>query len=230
MKFYKLYSALADLYDMHGISLNNDDFETYAYKALEYIGNYYGETISVDLNIKDYKIELPEDCDYIEQITTKTEDFRSTDNIYRENYNNQIIENYIEARKGTQTPMIYQAGSFIDFEYISDNIIKFKVTDYPIKLMYRKRMADEKGLPMVTAKEIDAISAFCIYKYNYKKLNATKDKSIMELLPLYQNEWRRKCDNARTPEMLNQNDMDALANVLHSWDRKQYNVTNKLIR
>ena len=39
MKFYPLYSALADLYDMHGLSLNNDEFETYAYKALEFIGD-----------------------------------------------------------------------------------------------------------------------------------------------------------------------------------------------
>ena len=29
MKFYPLYSALADLYDMHGLSLNNDEFESY---------------------------------------------------------------------------------------------------------------------------------------------------------------------------------------------------------
>ena len=27
MEFYPLYSALADLYDIHGISLNKDEFE-----------------------------------------------------------------------------------------------------------------------------------------------------------------------------------------------------------
>lgn len=230
MKFYPLRAALADLYDMHGISMNNDEFDTFAYKALEYIGNYYGETVSVNSVITDYKIVLPEDCDYVEQITTKTEDFRSTDNIYRENYNNQIIENYIEARKGNQTPTIYQGGSFIDYEQISDDTIKFKVTDIPVRIMYRKRMVDSDGLPFVTAKEIDAISAFCIYKYNYKKLNATRDKNTAEILPMYLNEWKKKCNNARTPEYLNQNDIDNLANILHSWDRKQYNVTNKQIR
>ena len=49
MKFYPLYSALADLYDMHGLSLNNDEFETYAFKALEFIGSE-----SYPFNIKCY--------------------------------------------------------------------------------------------------------------------------------------------------------------------------------
>ena len=56
MEFYPLYSALADLYDMHGLSLNNDEFETYAFKALEFIGNFYGETVSEVFTITNYKI------------------------------------------------------------------------------------------------------------------------------------------------------------------------------
>ena len=59
MEFYPLYSALADLYDMHGLSLNDDEFETYAFKALEFIGNFYGETVSEVFTITDYKIQLP---------------------------------------------------------------------------------------------------------------------------------------------------------------------------
>ena len=230
MKFYPLYSALADLYDMHGLSLNNDEFETYAFKALEFIGNFYGETVSEVFTVTDYLVTLPEFCEYIEQVTTINEDFRITDNIYRENYNPRIIEEYIEARKGGLTGNLHQSGGFIDYEYVSDNQIKLKVTGIPIKIMYRKRMLDDQGLPMVTGKEIDAISAFCIYKYNYKKLNATRDKSTAELLPMYQNAWLRKCDNARTPESLNQNDMDNLANIIHSWDRKQFGLSGKLMK
>lgn len=230
MKFYPLHSALADLYDMHGLSLTDDEFETYAYRALEFIGNTYGETVTEQFTITDYKITIPTSCEEIEQITTTVEDFRLTDDVYRENYNHQIIENYIEARKQLKTPILYQSGGFIDYEQISDTELKFKVTNIPIQIMYRKRLCDENDLPLITAKELDAISAFCIYRYNYKKLNATRDKVIAELLPMYKQEWLRKCDNARTPEYLNQNDIDNLANTLNSWDRKQYNISTKPIK
>ena len=230
MEFYPLYSALADLYDMHGLSLNDDEFETYAFKALEFIGNFYGETISEQFEIIDYKVQLPEDCQYIEQVTTLNEDYKLTDSIYRENYSPQIIESYIESRKQNNTAMIYQPGAFINYEYFSDKILKFKVTGIGVRVMYRRRMLDSKGLPMITKNEVDAISSFCIYIYNSKKLNATKDKNIMELLPMYKREWQRKCDNARTPEYMNQNDIDNLANVLNSWDRKQYGLSSKMIK
>ena len=230
MEFYPLYSALADLYDMHGLSLNDDEFETYAFKALEFIGNFYGETVSEVFTITDYKIQLPQECEYIEQITKLNEDFKITDNIYREDYTPQIIESYIKSRKGNETGMIYQDGGFINYEYCGYKEIKFKVTDAPVRIMYRKRLSDSKGLPMITKNELDAISAFCIYVYNSKKLNATKDKNIMELLPMYKREWQKKCDNARTPEYMNQNDIDNLGNVLNSWDRKQYGLSLKLIK
>ena len=230
MKFYPLYSALADLYDMHGLSMNNDEFETYAYKALEFIGNIYGETVTVPLDIIDYKATIPDDCLYIEQVTSTKEDFQLKDNLYRENYENAILEDYIEARKSGNNNTLYQKGGFLNYETIDDSTIKFTTPSGIALLQYRKRLVDENGLPFITHKEITAISSFCIYVYNSKKLNATKDKNIMELLPMYKREWQRKCDNARTPEYMNQNDIDNLGNVLNSWDRKQYGLSSKMIK
>lgn len=230
MEFYPLYSALADLYDIHGISLNKDEFETYAYKALERIGNFYGETVVELLPIVNGYLDLPAECEYVEQVSKRNEDYRMTDNIYRENYNNQIIENYIEARKVDSNRILYQSGELVDFEYVSPTKLHFKIVDQDVYVMYRKRMADENGLPFITRKEIDAISAFCMYITNYKKINATKDRTLIEILPLYKQEWLKKCENARTPEYLNQNDIDYLSNVIHSWDRKQFNVTSKMPR
>lgn len=230
MKFYPLKSALADLYDMHGLSLNEDEFETYAFKALEYIGNWYGETVTEQFLVKDHLVTLPDECYDIEQVTKMTEDFKSTDSIYRENYANQIIEDYIEQRKGERTPALYQKGGFIDFEQINANTIRVKEDGIYVYIMYRKRLVDEDGLPMITHKELDAVSAFCLYVYNSKKLNLTKDKSTAELLPMYQQNWLKKCDNARTPDYLSQNDMDELGNAITRWDRKTYNISHKIVK
>ena len=129
MEFYPLYSALADLYDIHGISLNKDEFETYAYKALERIGNFYGETVVELLPIVNGYLDLPAECEYVEQVSKRNEDYRMTDNIYRENYNNQIIENYIEARKVDSNRILYQSGELVDFEYVSPTKLHFKIVD-----------------------------------------------------------------------------------------------------
>ena len=230
MKFYPLYSALADLYDMHGLSLNNDEFETYAYKALEFIGNIYGETVTVPLDIIDYKATLPDDCLYIEQVTSTKEDFQLKDNLYRENYENAILEDYIEARKSGNNNTLYQKGGFLNYETIDESTIKFTIPSGIALLQYRKRLVDENCLPLITHKEITAISSFCIYVYNNKKLNITKDTTIANLLPMYKQDWERKCQNARMPEYMSQNDMDELANVGVSWDRKAYNISYKPVR
>ena len=47
---------------------------------------------------------------------------------------------------------------------------------------------------------------------------------------MYKQDWERKCQNARMPEYMSQNDMDELANVGVSWDRKAYNISYKPVR
>lgn len=227
MKFYPFYSAAAHLYDFEGLDLKPDEFEIYGYRALELIGNYWGETVTESFNIRDFIITLPEDCDYIEQITKTSEDFQITDNIQRENYSKQIIENYVESRK-RKKPILYQRGGYMHYEQIGSEV-RFKENNIPVLVMYRRRLLDEDGHPQITRDETEAIAAYCVYINNKKKLNLTKDKTSAELMQLYKKLWDDKCSLARTHEYINQNDMDELANANYSWGRKVYNLSNKTI-
>ena len=118
----------------------------------------------------------------------------------------------------------------MNYETIDQSTIKLTIPSGIALLQYRKRLVDENSLPLITHKEITAISSFCIYVYNSKKLNITKDTTIANLLPMYKQDWERKCQNARMPEYMSQNDMDELANVGVSWDRKAYNISYKPVR
>ena len=42
-------------------------------------------------------------------------------------------------------------------------------------------------------------------------------------------EWYQKCNSARIPEHISQNDMDAILDVRTRWDRKQYGKSLKPI-
>lgn len=227
MKFYPLYSAAAHMYDFEGLDLKPDEFEIYAYRALEIIGNYWGETVTEVFKIENFIIPLPEECEYIEQVTRTGEDYLMTDNIYRENYSKSEIENYVESRK-RKKPILYQKGGFISYEQIG-NSLRFKETGIPVLIMYRRRLLDEDGHPMITRDEAEAISAFCLFAYNKRKLNQTKDRIVAELLPMYKQTWDTKCSSARVHEYINQNDIDELSNALTSWDRKVHNISKKNI-
>lgn len=227
MKFYPLYSAAAHMYDFEGLDLKPDEFEIYAYRALELIGNYWGETVTEVFKIENFVITLPEECEYIEQVTRTTEDFQMMDNVSRENYTKFVMENYVESRKRNK-PILYQRGGFISYEQVG-NSLKFKENNIPVLIMYRRRLLDEDGHPMVTRDEIEAISSYCIYVHNKKKLNLNKDKITAELLPLYEKNWRNSCSAARVHEYMNQNEVDELSNTLTSWDRKVHNLSKKNI-
>lgn len=227
MRFYPFYSAAAHLYDFEGLDLKPDEFEIYGYRALELIGNYWGETVTECIKIKNFVISLPDDCDYIEQITRTTEDFQITDNIQRENYAKQIVENYVESRKRSK-PILYQKGGYINYEINGDQI-NFKEDNIPVLIMYRRRALDSDGHPLITRDETEAIAAYCVYINNKKKLNLTKDKAAAELMQLYKSLWDTKCSLARTHEYFNQNDADELANINYSYGRKTYNLSKKTI-
>jgi hypothetical protein len=46
-------------------------------------------------------------------------------------------------------------------------------------VVYKGIIADDKGLPTINFKELEAISAYCAYAYTYKKAMVTKDQSYM---------------------------------------------------
>ena len=133
------------MYDFEGLDLKPDEFEIYAYRALELIGNYWGETVTEVFKIENFVITLPEECEYIEQVTRTTEDFQMMDNVSRENYTKFVMENYVESRKRNK-PILYQRGGFISYEQVG-NSLKFKENNIPVFVdnPFRKKAGQTGG-------------------------------------------------------------------------------------
>lgn len=80
-------------------------------------------------------------------------------------------------------------------------------------MIYHGIIADEDGLPMINNKELKAIAAYLAYAYFYRSGLKHRDQTSLTLAQSVQAEWLRKCNAARIPEKLNQNDMDQILDV-----------------
>jgi hypothetical protein len=54
-----------------------------------------------------------------------------------------------------------------------------------------------------------------------------RDQAAMTLSQTVQAEWLKKCNAARIPVHLTQNDMNTILNAKTRWDRKQYGKSLK---
>lgn len=227
MKLEPFYSILAHIQDFHGLDIKDDDFENIAIHGFDKIGNKRIRTYSIEGNTVNCQFELPCNATEIELVTTNHEDFQKTSNIYRENYNRSIEETNIESKVNT-SGFLYNRGAMISYEQIG-HTLHFK-GDHHVHILYKGILLDDDGLPEVTYKEKEAIANYCAYVHMHKLGMATRDKSTVELSMMLKQEWNRTCDNARTPDYLNQNEVDEILQAKHSWDRKRYGVSFKPFR
>ena len=223
------YTALTHLKDIHGITMNPDDFETLAWNAWNHIGNKNVKLYRYITKIEDGQVALPCNVDVIESVHSTTEDFYKPENITREDYSGLTVESYIEGRKVNQSPL-YQRGALLKYELV-DNILYFPGnTNIQVVIVYKGIVADDDGLPYLNFKEVEAISNYCAFIYFRKKGMATKDNALIQMSQAIQVEWKRSCDDARTPLTLTQNFMNDLLDVQGNWDRKRFGKSFKPLR
>jgi hypothetical protein len=80
-------------------------------------------------------------------------------------------------------------------------------------VVYHGVEADEDGLPKINDKEMKAIAAYVAYATLYKEGLTKRDGGLVQLATTIQNEWLKRCNAARIPNYLNQNEMDAILDV-----------------
>ena len=56
------------------------------------------------------------------------------------------------------------------------------------------------------------------------------NRQVMEAAKMLEHEWRVKCDQARVPEYINQNEMDQILDAKSNWNRKRFSKSLKPIR
>jgi len=226
---YPFYTAITHLKDIYGITINPDEFESLAWHAWNHIGNKNTKLYRYITNIVDGKIDLPCNVDIIDSVHSTTEDFYKPENITREDYSALTVESYVESRKTNQSPF-YQRGAFVKYELVGNTLYFPNDSTAQIVIVYKGIISDEDGLPLLNFKELDAITNYCAFIQLRKKGMITQNANLIQMSQSIQIEWKRTCDDARTPITLTQNFMDEMLDVQGSWDRKRFGKSFKPLK
>lgn len=230
MTKYPLYTALSQLYELYGIELDEDTFETYALSAYNKIGNKDYRLHRIKAHPKcdpagGWFIEKPCDMSSIEAITLNFESAAETS--ATENYPgifNHNVEQWIEANKTIKNEL-YLPGKFVKYRELGDRI--YFSEPYPVvNILYKQQYLDEDGLPFINDKELDAIVAYCAYAHDFKQARMTKDVNTMQIAQLEEAKWKQLCSAARVPVEMSQNAVNEVLDTITSWDVHNHGVSS----
>lgn len=227
--FYYAYTLANTLF---GIELEEQDFEEIGLVAWNMIGNK--NTRLHRLNIKvdcddNNSVQLPCNLVEIESITRCGEDYQVTTNHTNyDNYDSHFTESYIESLKRNKDPY-YTSGGYVKYEQVGDKI--YLAQPHPtITILYKGVELDEDGLPSLNDKEALAIATFCAFTHFRKQGLILQNKGFLDSANFLSQDWLRKCDAARVPEYINQNEMNKIIDIKSSYDRKIFNKSFKPIK
>lgn len=217
---------------LYGVDLKEEDYEEIGLVAWGLIGNKRTRTYRYRACMDacgDNTIQLPCNCDILEAVTTGWEDWGNVTNITPNgDAYSGVTEQYIEHRKAFHDPL-YQSGKFIKYERVGDTLY----LDRPyrqVNILYRGVILDDDGLPELTDKEALAIATYCAWVTKYKEGLMTNNPNIISMANTLKQQWNVQCDQARTPEYINQNDMDQILDAKTNWNRKVHSKSYKYVR
>lgn len=222
------YSVLTHLSDFYDITMDDMTFENIGMHAWDHIGNKKYRLYKYHAFVENKEVKLPCNVTEIEAVLSNQVDFRMPDNTSKWNYTNYETELYVESMH-VNTEAFYHTGKLIDYQRV-DNTLYFERSGFGITVIYKGVLADEGGLPSLNFKEVDAIAKYCAYVHMQKKAFTTKDPNTFQMAQALKQSWQISADDARTPIILNQNDMDKILDVQTSWDRKKFGISFKPIR
>ena len=212
MKLYSIKSAYGLANDLYGITISETTFENLALNAWELIGNKHTRLYRYIGPTENKALELPCNAELVESVHLPINDAQltSSDSSYI-NTENITTERYIDAYRGFDD-VYYQKGKFAKYKEVDGTLYFNK--DYPkVMVVYHGVEADEDGLPKINDKEMKAIAAYVAYATLYKEGLTKRDGGLVQLATTIQNEWLKRCNAARIPTYLNQNEMDAILDV-----------------
>lgn len=230
------YSAMYQAKLLYDVSFDNeDDFAEVALIAHSKIGNknckLYHYIAKIDP--KDQSVELPCNAEVVEAVTYLPEDWQYADGVNPNgNPDSAFIEQYIEARKKDTDPL-YVSGRYANYEQVGRKLYFHHRHPHHahhlrhVHILYKGQVLDDDGLPSLNDKECFAIATFVSYIQLFKKALATNNNALMQQAQLLEQKWKIACDQARTPEYVNQNDFNEILEVKSSWGRKSHNFSYK---
>jgi hypothetical protein len=223
---YPFYAIKSQLHDFYAIELGDDDLENYGLSGWNRIGNKTTCTYKYVGKVEDFKLDLPCNADIVVSVHYMFNDFRNRDNVYPNDLTYMTYDHFAESKSYDHDPD-YSSGKYAKYTQ-QGNTLHFYHTDFPVKVVYRGVLSDKDGLPELTRKEVEALASYCAWIHTRKQGMITKDKSTFEIALLLQQEWAKKCADARIPEYIGHNDMDAALDAATSWDRKRFGKSFKV--
>lgn len=226
---YNINSAYPMVQSLYGIDPNPEDFEDLAMNAWNLIGNKHTRLYRFVADTKNSELELPCNVQHIESVHIPVNDAQVTSNqrVFGQ-LDSLFIEGYIDAWKFMTDPF-NQRGKLLKYKE-GNNTLYFSRDYHDVMVVYHGIIADEEdGTPLVNEKELQAIAAYVAFAELFKDALRKRDKNSLTLAQSLKEEWLRRCNAARTPEHLSQNDMNSILDVKYRWDRKQYGKSLKPI-
>lgn len=226
---YNINSAYPLVQSLYGIDANPNDYEDLAMTAWNLIGNKHTRLYRFVSDTKNSELELPCNVTHIESVHIPINDAQVTSNkTVFSAIDSIIVEGYIDAWKFMEDPF-NQRGKLLKYKE-GNNTLYFSRDYNNVMVVYHGVIADmEDGTPLVNEKELQAIAAYVAYAEMFKDALRKRDRNGLVLAQTLKEEWLRKCNSARIPEHLSQNDMNSILDVKYRWDRKKYGNSMKPI-
>lgn len=228
MKLYNLKSAYSLIETLYGIEVGQGEFEDIAIAGWELIGNRHTRLYKYVGDVVNGELPLPCNVDLIESVHLPINDAQITGPDSDIKLDNLAIEGYIEHWGKFRDPF-YTSGKLLKYDE-GDNTLYFNHDYKNVIVVYHGILVDdEDGLPLINDKEMKAIAAYVAHISLLKDGIKKRDQTTITLAQTIQTEWLRRCNAARIPIHLSQNDMNTILNARTRWDRKQYGKSLKPI-
>lgn len=228
MELYNLKTAYPLIESLYGLEIG-DDFEDIALTGWELIGNKHTRLYRFIGKSVNCELKLPCNVDQIESVHIPINDAQMTSNKFDFIDNESLaIEGYIDSWKYINDPF-NQNGKLIKYKE-GNNTLYFS-RDYPkIIVIYQGILVDdEDGLPLINDKEAKAIAAYVAYAELFKEGIQKRNQNSINLAQTIKLEWLQKCNSARIPKHVSQNDINSILDVKFRADRKQFGKSLKPI-
>lgn len=215
---------------LYGLTPTETDFEDIVMNGWLAINNKHTRLYKYVADTDENGVlDLPCNVDIIESVHIPVNDAQMTSNKTVFNgINTLFIEGYIDAWKRLEDPY-WTRGKLVKYNE-GDGKLYFSRPYKNVLVVYHGILVDDEGLPLVSDKEIRALSCYVAYVSLYKEGIKKRDAASIELAQSLHSEWLRLCNAARIPEHVSQNDMDAILDAKTCWNRKAYGKSFKPIQ
>lgn len=213
MTLYNLNSAYSLVDTLYGIEVDPDSFEDLALAAWELIGNKHTRLYRYIGDTSNQELVLPCNATDIESVHIPVVDAQITSpELNYGNIDAVFTEMYIDAWANNLDPF-NNNGKLVKYKDGGDRLYFTK--DYKkVMVVYHGVQVDpEDGLPLINDKEMKAIAAFIAYTETFKDALRRKDKNSLQIAQTLKEEWLRRCNAARIPSHLSQNELNSILDV-----------------